>query len=80
MTPSAADPLLPASYDLVWSLVLLALLVAVVLAVVLAARALRRRPPGTTVERVRALAELRDSGAITPEEYEERKDRVLADL
>jgi hypothetical protein len=34
----------------------------------------------TPIERLNALARERDSGAITPEEYERRKGEILSDM
>lgn len=39
-----------------------------------------RPAPADPIEQVRRLAELRDSGAIGPEEYEARKNRLLGDV
>jgi hypothetical protein len=35
-------------------------------------------PAETTVEQLQKLAQLRDSGVLTPEEFEAQKQRVLA--
>lgn len=80
MTAAGVDPLMPATYDAVWSLVLVAVLVAVTLVATAAMRALRQRTAGDTVARVQALAALHASGAISDEEYESRRERLLDQL
>lgn len=76
MTP-LSNPLLPASYDVVWSLVVIAVLAAALVGLVLLLRAARRPRRPDVVAKVESLAALRDSGAIPAEEYEDRKNRVL---
>lgn len=80
----AQNPLVPASYDIVWSAVMVGVLVLLVLAVIALVRMVRRpsetrRVPlaGDAVERVRQLAQLRDEGAITTQEYEARMHHIL---
>ncbi|MCM3659835.1 SHOCT domain-containing protein [Georgenia satyanarayanai] len=80
MATVGENPLLPATYDAVWSLVLVAVLVAVALVATAAMRALRQRTAGDTVARVQALAALHASGAISDEEYERRRERLLDQL
>jgi len=75
--PTGTSPLVPASYDLVWTVVVIAVLAALVLGVVLLVRALRRPTGPGVVDRVESLRALRDSGAISEEEYAARKDRLL---
>lgn len=72
-----STPLLPASYDVVWTLVVVALLGAVVLGVLLVVRTVRRAKAPSAVRKVESLATLRESGAISEQEYEDRKNRVL---
>ncbi|WP_152189707.1 SHOCT domain-containing protein [Georgenia satyanarayanai] len=80
MATFATNQVLPATYDAVWSLVLVAILVAITLAVTAATRFLRHRTAGDTVARVQALAALHASGAISDEEYDRRRERLLDQL
>ena len=80
MSTVGENALLPATYDAVWSLVLVAVLVAVALVATAAMRAMRQRTAGDTVARVQALAALHASGAISDEEYESRRERLLDQL
>jgi len=80
MSTVGENALLPATYDAVWSLVLVAVLVAVALVATAAMRAMRQRTAGDTVARVQALAALHASGAISDEEYERRRERLLDQL
>lgn len=80
MATVGENAVFPATYDAVWSLVLVAILVAVTLIGAAAMRALRQRTAGDTVARVQALAALHASGAITDEEYETRRERLLDQL
>ncbi|WP_168202716.1 MULTISPECIES: SHOCT domain-containing protein [Georgenia] len=72
------NPLLPASYDVVWTLVLVAFLVAAVLVVAAAIKVLRRRTVGEqVVASAKALTDLHEAGEISDEEYERRRSRLL---
>ncbi|MEE6286431.1 SHOCT domain-containing protein [Georgenia sp. MJ173] len=86
MIRSAASqgPLLPATYDMAWSVVSVIIVGLVVTAVVLLVRFTRRSQrhheapiAADAVEHVRRLAHLREAGAITADEYEARKNRIL---
>ncbi|WP_413450160.1 SHOCT domain-containing protein [Georgenia phoenicis] len=80
MATFASNPLMPAAYDAVWTLVFVAILVAITLAVTATVRVLRQRTAGDTLARVGALTALHDSGAISDEEYERRRERLLDQL
>src|SRR5699024_4968769 len=80
MAAVGENAVFPATYDAVWSLVPVAILVAVTLIGAAAMPALRRRAAGDTVARVQSLAALHASGAITGEEYETRRERLLDQL
>jgi uncharacterized membrane protein len=80
MATLATAPLVPATYDAVWTLAVVAVLVALTLVLTAALRALRHRAAGDTVARVQALAALHAAGAISDEEYERRRERLLAQL
>ena len=78
MLAPAANPLLPASYDVLWTLVLVALLAAVVLVVAAAIKGLRRRTAAEqVVARAKALTALHEAGEISDAEYERRRSRLL---
>ena len=84
----AGNPLLPSSYDLAWTVVIVLLVTAIACGVVLVARAMRRGGRGDTgtsgtarlSQRLAELDQLRDDGAITPEEHREARARVLGTL
>ncbi|PYG02342.1 Short C-terminal domain-containing protein [Georgenia satyanarayanai] len=80
MATVGENVLLPATYDAVWTLVAVAILVALTLVLTAAVRMMRQRTAGDTVARVQALAALHASGAISDEEYERRRERLLDQL
>ena len=72
------NPLLPASYDVMWTLVLVAVLVAAVLVVAAAIKVLRRRTAGEqVVASAKALTALHEAGEISDGEYERLRSRLL---
>ena len=72
------NPLLPASYDVMWTLVLVAVLVAAVLVVAAAIKVLRRRTAGEqVVASAKALTALHEAGEISDGEYERLRCRLL---
>ena len=78
MVAPGVNPLLPASYDVLWTLVLVALLVALVLVVAAASKVLRRRTAAEqVVARAKALTALHEAGEISDEEYERRRSRLV---
>ncbi|MFH5824473.1 SHOCT domain-containing protein [Georgenia sp. AZ-5] len=82
------DPLLPASYDIVWSAGVILVLVVATIAAVMLVRHVRNEKrrhkvqvaAPEAVEQVHHLAQLRDIGAITPQEYEARKNSFLGPI
>lgn len=78
MVAAGVNPLLPATYDVVWTLVLVAVLVAAVLLVATVVKVLRRRTAGEqVVARAKALTALHEAGEISDEEYERLRSRLL---
>lgn len=86
------NPLLPASYDILWTLVVMiavAVLLVVVVGLVLLLVRARRRDRGTAPttsgaaplsERLAELDRLHDEGAISSEEHRQARARVLGTL
>lgn len=85
---ASENPLLPATYDILWTAVVAALLAVVVGVVVLLVRSGRREhgPAATTPgaarlsESLAELDQLRQDGVISSEEHREARARVLGTL